>query len=114
MDLIRKQWLTLIVIFISNVVMFMCFPSILFLHFTQIGHYRSVISSYPLEEQEAARNFLTIVPFFTVYAAQVIGRLLSPLIPGRCMDVVLSPILILCRLAIAGYLYSTLLNDLQL
>ncbi len=47
----------------------MCFPSVIFLHFTQLGHYRQVIKSYADIEEDAARSFLTIYAFTLIFSA---------------------------------------------
>jgi uncharacterized membrane protein len=109
-EIVRKTYSTLLVIFLTSAVLFSCFPSVLYLHFTQLHHYQQVIASYG-NDQEAARNFLTIYAFALLYLAVCIGRMVSPFINDMLLDYVLSPVLIFGRAAIAWSMYRNLIDD---
>lgn len=56
---------------------------------------------------------MTIYPFLTLYLGQVFGRLLSPLMPEKCMDICLAPILLTYRIVFAIYLYTTVHREIH-
>lgn len=55
----------------------MCFPSVIFMHFTLEGHYMRVIRSYADHEEEAARNFLTLYAFTILYGSRLAAHLMD-------------------------------------
>lgn len=68
-DIVKKTYRTLLIVFLTYTTFYMCFPSIIFLHFTQLGHYKQVIKSYADIEEDAARSFLTIYTFTILFGA---------------------------------------------
>ena len=112
-DIIKKTFRTLLIVFLTYTAFYMCFPSIIFLHFTQLGHYKEVIKSYEDIEEEAARSFLTIYAFTLLFTAQLAGRIIHVCIPEYIMKYLLSPLLVLTRIAIAAKIYKTLLDEIN-
>ena len=117
--IMKNTWKALLIIFLTYSVTFMCYPSIIFMYFTLLGYYKQQIESYDHFHgldgnkllRDAAKDYLVIYALLIVFTADLFATFIQKCIPECFLKFIMTPVLILSRIAIAVFMYATLQND---